>query len=129
MLAPGQRLVRLLQERGINARWADYPGGHVFSVWRNLLHESAPMLFQPRLDEGSRDDRETATRGGRRAGVRLVVLLNARRRRVRRPRRRRGERALGDDVGDGAAAGADASAVRSAASWCSRRRPPACRPR
>ena len=50
MRAPGQRLVRLLQDRGINARWADYPGGHVFSVWRNLLHESAPMLFeqQPR---------------------------------------------------------------------------------
>jgi enterochelin esterase family protein len=48
MLAPGQRLVRLLQERGINARWADYPGWHVFSVWRNLLHESVPMLFRPR---------------------------------------------------------------------------------
>lgn len=50
MRAPGQRLVELLQNRGINARWADYPGGHVFSVWRNLLHESAPMLFgqQPR---------------------------------------------------------------------------------
>jgi enterochelin esterase family protein len=47
MLAPGQRLVRLLQERGINARWADYPGWHVFSVWRNLLHESVPMLFRP----------------------------------------------------------------------------------
>jgi len=45
MLEPGQRLVRLLQERGINAHWADSPGWHVFSVWRNLLHESAPMLF------------------------------------------------------------------------------------
>ena len=52
MLAPGQRLVRLLQERGINARWADYPGRHVFSVWRNLLHESAPMLFRPQLRRG-----------------------------------------------------------------------------
>ena len=48
MRAPGQRLVRLLQARGINAQWADAPGWHVFSVWRNLLHESAPMLFQPR---------------------------------------------------------------------------------
>ena len=47
MLAPGQRLVRLLQERGVNARWADFPGGHVFSVWRNLLHESVPLLFRP----------------------------------------------------------------------------------
>jgi enterochelin esterase-like enzyme/lysophospholipase L1-like esterase len=50
MRGPGQRIVELLQDRGINARWADYPGGHVFSVWRNLLHESVPMLFkqQPR---------------------------------------------------------------------------------
>jgi enterochelin esterase family protein len=52
MLAPGQRLVRLLQERGINARWADYPGWHVFSVWRNLLHESVPMLFLPQPSRG-----------------------------------------------------------------------------
>jgi enterochelin esterase family protein len=48
MLPPGQRIVRLLQERGVNAHWADYPGGHVFSVWRNLLHESVPMLFRQR---------------------------------------------------------------------------------
>jgi len=48
MLAPGQRIVQLLQERGVNARWSDYPGWHVFSVWRNLLNESAPLLFRPR---------------------------------------------------------------------------------
>ena len=53
MLAPGQRIVRLLQERGINARWSDYPGRHVFSVWRNLLHESVPMLFRPRPGGGA----------------------------------------------------------------------------
>ena len=47
MRAPGQRLVQLLKARGVNAHWADYPGGHVFSVWRNLLHESVPMLFRP----------------------------------------------------------------------------------
>ena len=46
MLGPGQRLVKLFQERGINARWADYPGGHVFSVWRNDLNVSVPMLFK-----------------------------------------------------------------------------------
>ncbi len=46
MLAPGKKLVGLLKEKGINARWADYPGGHVFSVWRNDLNESAPMLFR-----------------------------------------------------------------------------------
>jgi enterochelin esterase family protein len=52
MLAPGQRVVRLLQERGINARWSDSPGWHVFSVWRHLLHESVPLLFRPRPSEG-----------------------------------------------------------------------------
>ena len=52
MLAPGQRLVRLLQERGINARWSDSPGWHVFSVWRSLLNESVPLLFRPTLGGG-----------------------------------------------------------------------------
>lgn len=46
MLDPGRKLVRILQEKGIHARWADYPGGHVFSVWRHDLNESVPMLFQ-----------------------------------------------------------------------------------
>lgn len=46
MLEPGRRLVKLFQEKGINAHWADYPGGHVFSVWRNDLNESAPLLFR-----------------------------------------------------------------------------------
>lgn len=46
MLAPGKHLVRLLQEQGVYARWSDYPGAHVFSVWRNLLNESAPLLFK-----------------------------------------------------------------------------------
>lgn len=46
MLAPGQKLVKLMKEDGINAQWADYPGGHVFSVWRNALNTSVPMLFK-----------------------------------------------------------------------------------
>lgn len=46
LLGPGRTLVRLLQEKGINARWSDYPGGHVFSVWRNHLNESVPLLFR-----------------------------------------------------------------------------------
>ena len=46
MLGPGQRLVQLFKEHGINAQWADHPGGHVFSVWRNHLNESVPLLFQ-----------------------------------------------------------------------------------
>ena len=46
MRTPGQRLVQLFREKGINAQWADHPGGHVFSVWRNHLNESVPLLFQ-----------------------------------------------------------------------------------
>jgi len=46
LLAPGKKLASLLQEKGIRTEWADYPGGHVFSVWRNHLNESVPMLFQ-----------------------------------------------------------------------------------
>lgn len=46
MLGPGRHLVKVFREKGINAHWADYPGGHVFSVWRNDLQESAPMLFK-----------------------------------------------------------------------------------
>jgi enterochelin esterase-like enzyme len=48
MLPPGKRLVNLFKEKGINAVWADYPGGHVFSVWRNHLNYTAPMLFRQR---------------------------------------------------------------------------------
>ncbi len=46
MLDTGRRLVKLFQEKGVNAQWADYPGGHVFSVWRNDLHDTAPLLFR-----------------------------------------------------------------------------------
>ena len=99
--------------------------GHVFSVWRNLLHESVPMLFRQPSDGVAMI--ETETRGGRRAGVRAAARTGGAARAGRIVAAV--ERALGDDVGDGAAAGADASAVRTAASWCSRRRPPACRPR
>jgi len=48
MLAPGQRLVKILKESGINAEWGDYPGGHIWSVWRNHLNQTAPMLFKVR---------------------------------------------------------------------------------
>jgi len=48
MLQPGNRLVELFRNKGINAVWADYPGGHVFSVWRNHLNYTVPMLFRTR---------------------------------------------------------------------------------
>jgi enterochelin esterase-like enzyme len=46
MLPPGKRLVKLFKEKGINAVWKDYPGAHVFSVWRNHLNYTAPLLFK-----------------------------------------------------------------------------------
>jgi enterochelin esterase-like enzyme len=46
MLAPGRKLAELFKEQGINAQWADYPGAHVFSVWRNDLNTTVPMLFK-----------------------------------------------------------------------------------
>jgi enterochelin esterase family protein len=46
LLGPGKKLASLLREKGIRAEWADYPGGHVFSVWRSHLNKSVPMLFQ-----------------------------------------------------------------------------------
>ena len=60
MLGPGQELVRRFQAQGVNARWSDYPGGHVFSVWRNLLHESAPLLFKPAAGTASAQPRAAA---------------------------------------------------------------------
>ena len=58
-LAPGQRLARLLKEKGINAQWMDHPGGHVFSVWRNHLNDSVPMLFKKARTVGAVYDRPT----------------------------------------------------------------------
>ena len=46
MLAPGKKLAGLLKDKGIRVEWADHPGDHVFSVWRNLLNDSLPMLFR-----------------------------------------------------------------------------------
>jgi enterochelin esterase-like enzyme len=46
MLDNGKRLVELLQQIGVNAQWKTFPGGHVFSVWRNELNYSAPLLFR-----------------------------------------------------------------------------------
>lgn len=52
MHEPGQRLVTLFKDRGVNAVWATYPGGHVFKVWRNHLNYTAPMLFHVRPSSG-----------------------------------------------------------------------------
>lgn len=52
MHAPGQRLVELFKQRGINAVWAEYPGAHVWSVWRNDLNYTVPMLFRAQTSTG-----------------------------------------------------------------------------
>lgn len=46
LLAPGKKLTSLLKEKGVRVEWADHQGGHVFSVWRNHLNESVPLLFR-----------------------------------------------------------------------------------
>jgi len=46
LLAPGKKLTSLLQAKGLHVEWRDHPGGHVFSVWRHHLDESAPLLFR-----------------------------------------------------------------------------------
>jgi enterochelin esterase-like enzyme len=46
MHEPGQRLVQLFKDEGVNAVWATFPGAHVFSVWRNDLNYTAPKLFR-----------------------------------------------------------------------------------
>jgi enterochelin esterase family protein len=43
---PGKKLVGLLKQKNYNAIWSEYPGGHVFSVWRHHLYESVPLLFR-----------------------------------------------------------------------------------
>ena len=50
MLDNGRRLVKLLQAHGVHAKWSEYPGGHVFSVRRNLINKTAPMLFRKPQD-------------------------------------------------------------------------------
>ncbi len=52
MHEPGQRLVELFKQKGINAVWAEYPGAHVWSVWRNDLNYTAPMLFRSQVSAG-----------------------------------------------------------------------------
>ncbi|MGH9572830.1 MAG: alpha/beta hydrolase, partial [Candidatus Acidiferrales bacterium] len=49
MHEPGQRLVQLFKQKGVNAVWAEYPGGHVWNVWRNDLNYTVPMLFRARI--------------------------------------------------------------------------------
>ena len=56
-LRPGRRAGMLgaraaarasFQAQGVRRGGRTIPGGHVFSVWRNLLHESVPLLFTRR---------------------------------------------------------------------------------
>ena len=46
LLVTGKKLTGLLKEKGVRVEWADHPGGHVFSVWRNHLNDSVPLLFR-----------------------------------------------------------------------------------
>jgi len=39
------QFVDLLKKKGVEARYQETEGSHVWSVWRNYLNETAPMLF------------------------------------------------------------------------------------
>jgi enterochelin esterase-like enzyme len=45
MLGGGQQIVKVFKQHGIDARWTDHDGGHVWSVWRNHLNGSVPLWF------------------------------------------------------------------------------------
>jgi enterochelin esterase family protein len=40
-----REFVNMLQSKGVNVLFRETEGGHVWSVWRNYLNETAPMLF------------------------------------------------------------------------------------
>jgi enterochelin esterase family protein len=40
-----RQFVDLLKNRGVKAQYHETEGSHVWSVWRNYLYETAPMLF------------------------------------------------------------------------------------
>jgi enterochelin esterase-like enzyme len=43
-----RQFVDLLKSKGVNALYRETEGSHVWSVWRNYLNETAPMLFKDR---------------------------------------------------------------------------------
>jgi enterochelin esterase family protein len=40
-----RQFVDMLKSRGVNVLFRETEGSHVWSVWRNYLNETAPMLF------------------------------------------------------------------------------------
>jgi enterochelin esterase family protein len=45
LFAADQQLAKALTEHGIKNTYRETEGAHVWSVWRNNLNETAPMLF------------------------------------------------------------------------------------
>jgi enterochelin esterase family protein len=41
-----REFVDLLKSKGVNVLFRETEGSHVWSVWRNYLNETAPMLFR-----------------------------------------------------------------------------------
>ncbi len=46
LIGVNRKLVDWLKSKGIEPTWTEVPGGHSFMVWRRLLADFAPLLFQ-----------------------------------------------------------------------------------
>jgi enterochelin esterase-like enzyme len=54
LLGPNQQLTKVLTEVGVKNTYRETEGAHVWSVWRNNLNESAPLLFRAGAHESER---------------------------------------------------------------------------
>lgn len=45
-----RQFAELLKKKGVNARYHETEGSHVWSVWRRYLNETAPLLFKPKRE-------------------------------------------------------------------------------
>ncbi|MBN1361821.1 MAG: hypothetical protein JW993_14590 [Sedimentisphaerales bacterium] len=46
LIGVNRKLVDWLKSKGVEPAWTEIPGGHSFMVWRRLLADFAPLLFQ-----------------------------------------------------------------------------------
>ncbi len=47
LIGSNRALTSWLDKKHVNYNWHEIPGGHSFTVWRRLLAEFLPLLFQP----------------------------------------------------------------------------------
>jgi enterochelin esterase-like enzyme len=50
--------VDLLKNKGVNVLYHETEGSHVWSIWRNYLNETVPLLFKQKKGEKSGKGKE-----------------------------------------------------------------------